>query len=131
MYVAVKAAADHARSGKGPVLVEAVTYRMGPHTTSDDPSIYRKDSEVEEWAKKDPIDRFKAYLIEKKYLTEKEDEALEEEYGKHVLESFKHVENTGEVKLEDIFKYTYEKMTPQLEEQYQQMKNFIEKEGGK
>jgi pyruvate dehydrogenase E1 component alpha subunit len=131
MYVAVKEAADHARKGNGPVLVEAVTYRMGPHTTSDDPTIYRKDEEVKEWEKRDPIDRFKTYLIDKGYLTDEEDQKLEEEFGQHVLDSFKHVENTGEVVLEDIFKYTYEKMTPQLTEQLEQMKNFLEKEGGK
>lgn len=133
MYVATKAAADHARSGKGPVLIEAVTYRMGPHTTSDDPTIYRKDEEVEEWAAKDPIDRFKVYLMDKKYLTEKEDAALDEEYSAHVLESFKKVETeTGEVKLEDIFKYTYKEMTPQLTEQYEFIKNHVEaNKGGK
>jgi pyruvate dehydrogenase E1 component alpha subunit len=49
MYVAMKEAAAHARSGKGPVLVEAVTYRMGPHTTSDDPSIYRTKEEEQEF----------------------------------------------------------------------------------
>jgi pyruvate dehydrogenase E1 component alpha subunit len=130
MYVAVKAAADYARAGNGPVLVEAVTYRMGPHTTSDDPTIYRADSEVEIWAKRDPIDRFKTYLIDKKLLTEEEDQKLEEEFNAFVLESFKHVETTGEVKLEDIFKYTYEEMTPQLTEQYENMKKYVE-QGGK
>jgi len=130
MYVAVKEAADYARAGNGPVLVEAVTYRMGPHTTSDDPTIYRQDSEVEAWAKRDPIDRFKIYLIEKKLLTEEEDLKLDEEYNTFVLESFKEVENTGEVKLEDIFKYTYEEMTPQLTEQYEKMKKYVE-QGGK
>jgi len=55
-------ALDHARSGQGPVLVEAFTYRMGAHTTSDDPSRYRVAEELESWKLKDPIERVKAYL---------------------------------------------------------------------
>nr|WP_184916209.1 pyruvate dehydrogenase (acetyl-transferring) E1 component subunit alpha [Kitasatospora gansuensis] len=55
-------ALDHARSGNGPVLVEAFTYRMGAHTTSDDPTRYRATEETESWKVKDPISRLKAYL---------------------------------------------------------------------
>ncbi|MFV0459898.1 MAG: pyruvate dehydrogenase (acetyl-transferring) E1 component subunit alpha [Actinomycetales bacterium] len=55
-------ALDRARAGEGPTLIEAFTYRMAAHTTSDDPSRYRFEAEVEEWRFKDPIARFKAYL---------------------------------------------------------------------
>lgn len=55
-------ALERARSGAGPVLIEAFTYRMGAHTTSDDPTKYRSAEEVEEWKAKDPIDRLRAYL---------------------------------------------------------------------
>ncbi|MFZ2625045.1 MAG: thiamine pyrophosphate-dependent dehydrogenase E1 component subunit alpha [Propionibacterium sp.] len=54
---------EHARSGKGPVLVEALTYRMGPHTTSDDPTKYRPSELTEQWRAKDPIDRLQKYLL--------------------------------------------------------------------
>jgi len=57
-----KAALERARTGQGPTLIEAFTYRMGAHTTSDDPTRYRLDTEREQWAKKDPILRLKAYL---------------------------------------------------------------------
>ena len=57
-----RAATERARSGGGPTFVEAYTYRMGAHTTSDDPSRYRIAAEVEEWKLKDPIARVKAYL---------------------------------------------------------------------
>ncbi len=130
VYVATKAAVDYARSGKGPVLIEAVTYRLGPHTTSDDPTIYRSNEEVAEWELKDPMIRFKKYLIDKKYWTEEEDQTLEEETLKFVGDTFKQVESSGLSELEDIFKYTYEKMTPQLEEQLETYKKYIE-EGGK
>jgi pyruvate dehydrogenase E1 component alpha subunit len=51
-----------AREGSGPTLVEAFTYRMGPHTTSDDPTRYRLAADLETWKLKDPIERMKAYL---------------------------------------------------------------------
>ena len=57
-----RAALEHARSGQGPMLVEAFTYRMGAHTTTDDPTRYRADEEREEWASKDPIQRLRTYL---------------------------------------------------------------------
>ena len=126
MYVAMKEAAEHARTGKGPVLVEAVTYRIGAHTTSDDPSIYRDDKEVEEWIKKDPIERLKKYLISKKYWSEEEDKQLEEENHKYVQEVFAKVEKTGEIPLEDVFKYVYSEMTPNQVSQYEYYKKFLE-----
>jgi pyruvate dehydrogenase E1 component alpha subunit len=130
VYVATKAAIEHARSGKGPVLIEAVTYRLGPHTTSDDPTLYRKDEEVEMWEKRDPFIRFKKYLIDKKMITKESDEKFEEEITKFVGYTFKKVDSMGLAELEDIFKFTYKEMTPQLKEQYNFMKNFLEK-GGK
>ncbi|GEB45793.1 pyruvate dehydrogenase E1 component alpha subunit [Microbacterium sp. AG157] len=59
---AMRWALDRARRGEGPSFLEAVTYRMGPHTTSDDPTRYRDAAEVEEWAQRDPIARLEAYL---------------------------------------------------------------------
>jgi 2-oxoisovalerate dehydrogenase E1 component alpha subunit len=61
-HLVVAEAAERARRGEGPTLVEAVTYRMGPHTTSDDPRRYRSDDEVERWRALDPIDRCEAHL---------------------------------------------------------------------
>jgi pyruvate dehydrogenase E1 component alpha subunit len=58
-----KAAMERARTGQGPMLVEAFTYRMGAHTTSDDPTRYRPDEETAQWREKDPIARLKAYLV--------------------------------------------------------------------
>ena len=62
VFAATKLAVDRARSGGGPTLVEAVTYRMGPHTTADDPKRYRSEEEVAIWAKRDPIDRVRKLL---------------------------------------------------------------------
>ncbi|SCK23597.1 pyruvate dehydrogenase E1 component alpha subunit [Streptomyces sp. WMMB 714] len=87
-----RAAVERARSGEGPMLVEAFTYRMGAHTTSDDPTRYRRDEERAEWEAKDPISRLRTYL-EKDGLAdpgffagiEEESEAM----GKHVREAIR------------------------------------------
>lgn len=72
---AMRWALDHARSGKGPAYIEAVTYRMGPHTTADDPTRYRDDEELDSWRRRDPIARLETYLRDGGELT---DEHLEE-----------------------------------------------------
>ena len=63
VLAATRWAAHRARTGGGPSFIEAVTYRMGPHTTADDPTRYRGVTELDDWAAKDPIDRFRAYLV--------------------------------------------------------------------
>jgi len=59
---AMRWALEHARAGKGPAYIEAVTYRMGPHTTADDPTRYRDSAELEAWRRRDPIARLEAHL---------------------------------------------------------------------
>lgn len=70
VLAATRIALDRARSGNGPTFIEAVTYRMGPHTTSDDPSRYIDALQREDWLAKDPIARLEAYLKSKELLTE-------------------------------------------------------------
>lgn len=62
VYLATKMAVQRAREGKGPTLIEAMTYRYGPHATADDPSLYRSDEEVAEWRAKDTIERLRRFL---------------------------------------------------------------------
>lgn len=73
-----RSALDRARSGGGPTFIEAVTYRMGPHTTADDPSRYRDPAEVDEWRAKDPIARVEAYLASEGLLTPEHLTAIQE-----------------------------------------------------
>ncbi len=68
VYAASREAVERARAGDGPTLIEAVTYRLGVHTTADDPTKYRSEEEVKAWERKDPLTRFTAYL-EKRNLT--------------------------------------------------------------
>ncbi len=126
MYAATKEAIERARKGAGPTLIEAYTYRLGAHTTSDDPTKYREDSEVEQWKSKDPLRRMKAYLLKRGLWSEERDAALYEEYGTQALEVFREVEAEGEPKVEDLFKYTYKEMPAQLREQYEQYVQYLE-----
>lgn len=129
VYEATKEAVDRARDGDGPSLIECYTYRLGAHTTADDPTKYRDDSEVEEWKLKDPIDRLYKYLLVNNLWTKEDDEAFRTEYEKFVKETFEKVEKSGLVPLEDVFKYHYENMTPELEAQLEERKKYYEKEG--
>ncbi len=70
-YAVTRAALDFARSGQGPTLIEAFTYRMGAHTTSDDPTRYRLSSELEAWKLKDPLERMRSFLF-KQQLADKD-----------------------------------------------------------
>src|SRR5512145_141990 len=70
VYAACQEAVNRARAGDGPTLLECVTYRLGVHTTADDPTKYRAAEEVAEWERKDPLTRFSAYLQKKNLLEE-------------------------------------------------------------
>jgi pyruvate dehydrogenase E1 component alpha subunit len=73
-----RSALDRARSGGGPTFIEAVTYRMGPHTTADDPSRYRDPAELDQWRSKDPIARVEAHLASAGMLTPERLTAIQE-----------------------------------------------------
>lgn len=124
-YAATKEAVDRARRGEGPTLIEAVTYRIGPHTTADDPTIYRDADFHEEMLTTDPLIRTKAYLIAKGLWSEEKETAARKEFDDLVEETFKRVEATGQLPLEEIFKYTYETMPPHLVEQYEEYKKYM------
>ncbi|HBG02433.1 MAG TPA: pyruvate dehydrogenase (acetyl-transferring) E1 component subunit alpha, partial [Firmicutes bacterium] len=123
---ATKEALNRARRKGGPTLLEAYTYRLGAHTTSDDPTKYREDREVAEWMAKDPLKRVKAYLIDRGVWSEEQDESLIEQYGEEALEVFRKVEATGATKLEDIFKYHFKEMPVHLREQYDEYVQYLE-----
>lgn len=93
---------DYVREGNGPVLVESITYRYLGHSTSD-PGKYRTKEEVDEWKKKDPIPRFKKYLLDNKIATEQDIEAIEKLSEDAVEESVKFALSSPEPTLESAF----------------------------
>jgi pyruvate dehydrogenase E1 component alpha subunit len=129
VYAATKEAVDRARKGEGPSLIECYTYRLGAHTTADDPTKYREDSEVKEWEKKDPIDRLRKYLITKNLWSDEQDEKEKLNYEKYVKETFEKVEESGLVSLEDVFDYHYKEKTPELVKQYEERKAYYASKG--
>ena len=80
-------AAARARAGEGPTLIEARTYRLLPHTSDDDDRVYRSREEVEEWRRRDPLDRMRRYLEEQGLLDSAEDEALRQAVAQEVDEA--------------------------------------------
>jgi pyruvate dehydrogenase E1 component alpha subunit len=125
MYAVTKEAAERARKGEGPTLIEAYTYRIGPHTTSDDPTIYRKDEEVEQWRLKDPIKRFRIYLTNKKLWSDAQEEQLQKELEEYVTETFKKVENSDNPTIDDVFDYTYVNNPADLIEQKEKYMKYL------
>jgi pyruvate dehydrogenase E1 component alpha subunit len=79
VYAVTKAALENARSGNGPTFVEAYTYRMGAHTTSDDPTRYRVAAEVEVWKERDPVVRLRTHLVTQGLVDDAFFEALDVE----------------------------------------------------
>ncbi|MCJ7725277.1 MAG: pyruvate dehydrogenase (acetyl-transferring) E1 component subunit alpha [Acidimicrobiia bacterium] len=84
VYAASRLAVDRARSGDGPTLIEALTYRTGPHTTADDPRRYRPDAEPEEWLQRDPVDRVRSYLQRQGAWDREWEEAVLEAAGEEI-----------------------------------------------
>ncbi len=117
VYSATKDAFDKARQGKGPGFVEAVTYRMGAHSSSDDPRLYRQDAEVEEWKRKDPIIRLLKYLEQNEYWSSSEQEALEERLNQEILDAVAEAEKIGPPPVQSLFEDVYAEMLPHLQEQ--------------
>ena len=124
MYVAYREAFEYARAGNGAVLIEALTYRKGAHTTSDDPSKYRSKEEELEWDKTDPLVRLKKYMDKNGIWVENE-EALIEEYKLEVDKQFTEAENFTPYPLEDIFQYMYVDMPEVLKKQKTDYEQFL------
>lgn len=105
VYKATQDAIADALKGK-PTFIEAYTYRISDHTTSDDASKYRNEKEVKEWQKKDPLQRVKIYLEKKKLWNEKKEQSLQKECDMIIDKAVKSYEAIPRAPKEDIFKYT-------------------------
>ncbi len=125
VYTVAKAALEKARAGKGPTMIEAVTYRCGPHTTADDPSKYRKEVEAKKTCElNDPLVRFRKYLQGKKLWTEKYERAVLDDAKKQVADAVVAAEKEPPVAVDDLFTYVYDKMPVHLSEQLGGCKKF-------
>ncbi len=122
VYDAVKHAAEKARSGDGPTLVECITYRLGPHSTSDDPAKYRDPAEVEAWAAKEPIGRFRKFLVSKGLLTAERSRGIDSEVMELVKQRSRERMEVGNALPEEIFSQVYSKVPWHLEEELERVR---------
>src|SRR5919109_251493 len=110
VYAACHEAVERARAGNGPTLIECVTYRLGVHTTADDPTKYRSEEEVKEWERKDPLTRFGAYLEKKNVLESR----LEEEIDAEIARAVTAFEAVGKPDDVTMFDHVYADPPPEL-----------------
>jgi pyruvate dehydrogenase E1 component alpha subunit len=113
VYAASLEAVERARAGDGPTLIECVTYRLGVHTTADDPTKYRSNEEVAEWERKDPLTRFGAYLKKKRLL----DEGLEKEVDAEISAAVARFESAPAADPLTMFDHVYAELPPDLKVQ--------------
>jgi pyruvate dehydrogenase E1 component alpha subunit len=124
VYTAAKEAVDRARAGDGPTLIECVTYRLSVHTTADDPKRYRTEEDVEDWEKRDPIQRFQIYLKNKGLLTDERIQEIEDEINNEIQEAVDKAEKQMDElagKALVMFDHLYAEMPPYLEAQKQEL----------
>jgi pyruvate dehydrogenase E1 component alpha subunit len=117
VYAATAVAATVAREQRKPVLIEGVTYRLGAHTTSDDPNLYRDQAQVESWLSKDPLIRLEKYLAGRGLLGEAERQEMEDSALAEAKKAFERAESEPDPTLEDTFRYTFASLPPVLERQ--------------
>jgi pyruvate dehydrogenase E1 component alpha subunit len=117
VYAATSDAVARARAGEGPTLIECVTYRLGVHTTADDPTKYRSDDEVKAWEKKDPLTRLVPYLERKGVATA----GIEDEVDAEIASAIERFEAVPPPDPVSVFDHVYAERPPHLERQRSEM----------
>lgn len=127
-YEAFVAAREYVLTNKKPILIEFVTYRQGPHTTADNPRIYRTEEYEQENNKKDPIARLEKYILNNGVATQSELDSIVEKIENEINESVPIMESKKAVTIDEIFDYTYAENYDELKEQKEEAKRIF---GGK
>jgi pyruvate dehydrogenase E1 component alpha subunit len=126
VYEAAREAVDRARSGAGPTLIEAVTYRVGPHTTADDPGRYRTTDDDEEWRRRDPLERVRIYLSERDRWSEEWQGQVESRTFDEVERAVTLAESLYEPDPSHLFDAVFERRTPALEAQQAELEALLD-----
>jgi pyruvate dehydrogenase E1 component alpha subunit len=117
VYAAIKRSVERARAGEGPSFVECVTYRIGAHSSSDDPTRYRSQEEVERWMKKDPFLRLRRHLDHLGVWNDGLEDELEKELNAEIGAAIAEVEAHGPPARESLFDDVYAELPWHLAEQ--------------
>ncbi|RUR37420.1 thiamine pyrophosphate-dependent dehydrogenase E1 component subunit alpha [Vreelandella populi] len=125
VYEATRQARQIAVEQNQPVLIEAMTYRLAAHSSSDDPSGYRLKSEEETWRLKDPVLRMQKWLLKKNWWSEEEETQQQETLRREVLDTMKRAEKRTSPPLESLVSDVYADVTPELQRQFDQLKKHI------
>ncbi len=125
VYDSMHKAVERARSGQGPTLIETLTYRIGAHTTADDPTRYRDPAEVEAWRAKDPIVRFEKFLTRRDLLDEDHVRQIVEEVEEEINEAVQIAEAKPPMPPDSFFDYMWANLPPRLEEQRADLLRYI------
>jgi pyruvate dehydrogenase E1 component alpha subunit len=125
VFRAVREGRARAIAGNGPTIIEAQVYRLGPHSTSDDPRRYRSDAELAEWKQKDPIGRLKHELIDAGRWTEEQDAKLVEEVRGEIAAAVTRAESVGPADPLSFLDDVFATRTPALEEQHRQLEEMV------
>jgi 2-oxoisovalerate dehydrogenase E1 component alpha subunit len=125
VYAVTRDALDNARQGQGPTLIEAYTYRMGAHTTSDDPTRYRIASEVEAWQAKDPIKRVRTFLEKQQVADAAFFDSVDEEARVQCAHLRERVLNMPDPQPVSMFDHVYADGSPLLDEQREQFSAYL------
>jgi pyruvate dehydrogenase E1 component alpha subunit len=128
VYAAAAEAVERARAGEGPTLIEAETYRMGAHSSSDDPTRYRDQVEVDLWKQKDPIERLKRRLVDLKLWDDREEAALRAQLLERVNAAIAQAESFPAPSADTLFDDVYSQLPWHLEEQRAQMLAAVKRE---
>jgi 2-oxoisovalerate dehydrogenase E1 component alpha subunit len=110
-------AIDRARAGDGPTLIEALTYRLQGHSSSDDPSVYRDPKEPEVWENKDPVNRLRGYLKHRDLWSERWETELVESYNQQITDALAASDRKQAPAIETMFDDVFEDLPPHLREQ--------------
>ncbi|AZZ98177.1 thiamine pyrophosphate-dependent dehydrogenase E1 component subunit alpha [Pseudoalteromonas sp. R3] len=125
VYAATQKAREIAVTTGEPVLIESIAYRLGAHSTSDDPSGYRTKDEEAEFKSNCPVARFKAWLLKQGWLNEEEDEAQKDKIREEILAALKVAEKVQKPALEELVSDVYDTPIPALQKQYEELKEHI------
>ena len=124
VYAVTKVAADRAREGGGPTLIEALTYRLGAHTTTDDPTRYRTKDELDMWTAREPIGRYKAFLDQAGLWSEELEREVQEEADRVAGRLRASVEEMPDPPLSDLTSHAFAEPPATLVRQWQQLQEF-------
>ncbi len=121
VYGALRTALARARAGGGPTFIESVTYRIGAHSTSDDPTRYRSQDEVDEWMRRDPLARLRAHLEHRGLVDEASDDVLERELNAEIAAAIQAVESAPAPARATLFDDVYADLPWHLREQRREL----------